>query len=245
MTHPGRAVLALACALGLGGCAAPAALQPAAAPPVATQLPASPPESPVATGRDTTPSPEALAVLATIPEPVPAAAPASPAGSVRGAPRSMPVPPPEPDTLARAIESSLVAADTVVTADTSSVPVPVPTRPLGADEPRHLPAPALPESTATAAPPAAPAAVAPPTPSAPDTCWRVQVGAPAERARGRVLRDAAQSLLLVPMIVDHEAGRWKVRSRDCLPRPVAETLRDRAIASGFQGVFLVRFVEPR
>jgi len=40
--------------------------------------------------------------------------------------------------------------------------------------------------------------------------------------------------------VDHEAGRYKVRSRDCLTRAAAEKLRARANDSGFQGAFLVR-----
>jgi hypothetical protein len=71
----------------------------------------------------------------------------------------------------------------------------------------------------------------------------VQVGAPAQAARARSLRAAAQSLLLAPMVELHEGNRWKVRSRECFGRAAAESLRDRAIASGFNGVFLVRFIE--
>ena len=140
------------------------------------------------------------------------------------------------------------------------MPVPTATTPLGAATTLPVspvssvsppPAAALPVSP----PPAAPAkpASARPAPAAPvvaplasaesDTCWRVQVGAPAERARGTMLRDASQSQLLVPMIVDREAGRFKVRTRDCLGRKAAESVRDRAVASGFKGVFLVRYVE--
>jgi hypothetical protein len=36
-----------------------------------------------------------------------------------------------------------------------------------------------------------------------------------------------------------------VRSRDCVSRAAAESLRDRAVATGFRGVFLVRYVERR
>jgi hypothetical protein len=36
-----------------------------------------------------------------------------------------------------------------------------------------------------------------------------------------------------------------VRTRECYSRTAAESLRDRATASGFKGVFLVRYVEHR
>ena len=58
------------------------------------------------------------------------------------------------------------------------------------------------------------------------------------------MQSAAQSLLLVPMTIFTEAGRFKVRSTECLGRAAAESLRDRAVASGFTGVFLVRSTEP-
>lgn len=63
--------------------------------------------------------------------------------------------------------------------------------------------------------------------------------APLERAEAESKRAAAESVLLVPMVVELEAGRWKVRSRDCFDRPTADRTRDRALASGFDGAFLV------
>ena len=77
------------------------------------------------------------------------------------------------------------------------------------------------------------------TPAAPDTCWRVQFGAPFDRLKAKTLRDAAESQLVVPVIVDREGGRFKVRTRDCLERAIAERLRDRAVTAGFAGAFLV------
>ena len=59
------------------------------------------------------------------------------------------------------------------------------------------------------------------------------------------MQSAARSLLLVPMVIVPEAGRFKVRSGPCLQRVAAEALRDRAVASGFRGVFLVRDPGPR
>lgn len=202
------ALLALACAAG--GCAAPArAPVPAPAPPAAAGTPAPvrpAPGAPAAAVVDSAPSAEALAVLATIPEPL---------GGATAMAR--PAPPEAYDTLRAGRD----------------VPVPARTEPLA----RSAPMPEAPPPAAAGAPPAAAA----PAAAAPDTCWRVQVAAPAERERGRSIRDAAESLLMVPMLVDREGGRHKVRTRDCLSRAAAESLRDRALASGFPGVFLVRF----
>lgn len=220
--------------LALAGCAVP---QPA---PVSPAPPGAPPAQKGASAKgapaaattnkvDSLPSPEALAVLATIPEPLGTAAnpaatgggaakPAAAAGAAAGAgaaataPKSIPAP-------AAAFDSLRVDTQS----EGGNVPVPTPTEPLGA---------------AAVAPAVAPVVAA--APAAPDTCWRIQVGAPSERAKGKSLRDAAESLLMVPMIVDHEAGRYKVRSRDCLSHTAAESLRERANASGFKGVFLVR-----
>ena len=244
----GRAFALLLAAAALSGCAAGGAIEPPAGP---VPSPASAAAEPArAAGgeaaRDTTPSPEALAVLATIPEPVPGARDAVAAG--RATPRPVAVgatlPAPAPDSLARTMETRLVATSdsSSAPADSGLVPVPAPTTPLGVGTAERVPPPALPEPPPAAA---TPAASATPATAGPDTCWRVQIGAPAERPRGRVLRDASQSLLLVPMSMDHEGGRWKVRTRDCLQRAAAQGLRDRAIVSGFKGVFLVRVVERR
>ncbi|MCC6349774.1 MAG: hypothetical protein IT347_09315 [Candidatus Eisenbacteria bacterium] len=195
-------------ALAIAGCAVPVpAPRPVPAPP-SPQAPASPPVV-VRTGAgpaapDSTPSPEALAVLATIPEPL-------------GGATTAPAPPAAYDSL----RSSPSDRD---------VPVPARTQPLL--PPGPLPAAPPPPSDAPAA---APTVAAPP-----DTCWRVQVAAPADREKGKSVRDAAESLLMIPMIVDREGGRFKVRTRDCLSREAAASLRDRATASGFKGVFLVR-----
>ncbi|MEO5987872.1 MAG: hypothetical protein ABIU54_06825 [Candidatus Eisenbacteria bacterium] len=110
------------------------------------------------------------------------------------------------------------------------VPVPVSTRPLGV-----TPAP----DPVTPPPPAAPIA------AEPDTCWRIQVAAPLERAKAVSMQAAARSLLLVPMVIVQDAGRYKVRTEQCLPRGAADALRDRAVASGFSGVFLVREQRPQ
>ena len=178
-------------------------------------------------------------MLATIPEPLgptaPAAAPAggnaakkgavatgAAAGVAAAAPKSVPAPPETFDSLRVDTQS----------APSGDVPVPSPTEPLA-------PVAIAPAVAAPVAPPAAT------VPAVPDTCWRVQIGAPAEREKGKSLRDAAESLLMVPMIVDREGGRFKVRSRDCMSRTSAESLRERATATGFKGVFLVHLPGTR
>lgn len=205
-----RAASLAALALAAAGCAAPLSppvLTPA--PPAAVVAPPRPSPAPAAAVRDSSPTPEALAVLASIPEPL------------GGLPATVrPNPPETPDTP----RTEPPARD---------VPVPARTEPLGAPQP-------LPAAEPPPVAPVAPVAPAVAAPAAPDTCWRVQVAAPADREKGKAVRDAAESLLMVPMIVDREGGRFKVRSRDCLSRRAAESLRDRAAQSGFPGVFLVR-----
>ncbi len=202
--------------------------------PVAAPPPAAAPHwlavrvTPAAAAVDSTPSPAALAVLAGIPEPLGPGA--TPAPATRPARPATPAKPAEP--VVQVAPEAAFDTRTEVPAS-GDVPVPAPTRPLGA--PTVAPPVAPPVAAPVVAPVAPPAASAPP-----DTCWRVQVAAPADRAKGKSMRDAAESLLLVPMIVDREGGRFKVRSRDCLSRTAAESLRDRAVASGFKGVFLVK-----
>jgi len=219
------ALLVLALALPAAGCAPMNEPQPSAPPPAS---PVATPAAPAGAARDSSPSPEALAVLATIPEPLGT----TPAGGVRTLPEAR-----APQAAASADSTAPRDSSAVETSpvDTASVPVPVPARttPLGEAGTAQPAAP----------PPPLPAPPPPATPSprvAPDTCWRVQLGAPAERAKGTALRTASQSLLMVPMSVVHEGARWKVRTRDCLDRAAAESLRARALASGFRGVFLVR-----
>lgn len=248
-------VVAAALALAaLAGCAglmpdttvhpAPAAV-PTPAPQAAADTSAAPPHTPVPVGTtasggtitstgvtpavvDSGPSREATEVLRSIPEPLPAGerVPA-PAGST-------------PAGAGAAADSGAGGR--------ADVPVPTPTPVLGqGPEGRsslELPdslfeqAPAAPESAAAA--PESAAAVPESTAAAPDTCWRVQVAAPSERDQAETLRQAAQSQLLTPMVVDPEAGRFKVRTRDCLGRAPAEALRRRAVESGFDGAFLLR-----
>lgn len=205
---------------------APQPVQPAASSPDPT-----PGRPPVRVVVDSLPSREALAVLASIPEPLALAQRVDPPARVPTpvvtppiAPVPTPVPPnpgvsmPAPDSAADSLRISI-----------ESIPTPPTSRPLGAvpiaDPVVLVPQPerALPAASAVA-----------------DTCWRLQVAAPSERAKAVSMQQAAKSLLLVPMRIVPEAGRFKVRSEECLSRPAADALRERAIASGFTGVFLVR-----
>jgi hypothetical protein len=74
-------------------------------------------------------------------------------------------------------------------------------------------------------------------PATADTCWRIQIGAPADRAKAQSLERAAQSLLLIPMVIEPEKKLFKVRTRDCWDRAASDRIRERAIASGFVGSF--------
>ena len=192
---------------------------------------------PVAAAIDSTPSPEAAAVLRTIPEPI---AP----GEAVAAPPVEPADSAAIDTLGSAAEPDTVGGD---------VPVPSPTYALGQTPPAADSVSATPDGTPSqvvepAPPPeTAPANPAPPPPSSPpggappaaaDTCWRVQVGAPADRAKANALERAAASQLLVEMVVEPEKRLYKVRTRGCWDRATADQVRRRAIASGFGGAFL-------
>lgn len=178
---------------------------------------------------DSLPSDDARAVLRTIPEPLPPGE-VVPADSSAFAPVAPAFP--APDTSA---------------ADTSGVPTPALTAPLGerpegprravldtaATEPAATPPSSAPPASTPAAPPAAITAPA-------DTCWRVQVAAYNERPVAESHRVAAASQLLVPMAIENENGRLKIRTSDCLTRSAAESLRRRAYDSGFPGAFLLR-----
>ena len=126
--------------------------------------------------------------------------------------------------------------------------MPSPTLPLGNDSAGTLHMP----DTLTAPPPTTPATTPPPMtvepakPSAPASdkppageCWRLQVAAPLEKAKAESRRAAAQSLLLVPMVIEFEKDLYKVRTHDCMTNAAAESLKKRAEDSGFDGSFVL------
>lgn len=192
---------------------------------------------------DSLPSADAKNVLRTIPEPLTPDEEGTPPDSL------IPAPPvyASPDTTA---------------ADTSGVPTPAETAPLGetagaASSVFSDSLGAVPGSGAASAPPpatpgpgAAPAPAAPPAstaggraanPAAADTCWRLQLAAPLARPEAEAKRQAAESQLLVKFTIEVEQGRNKVRTLDCLNREMGEALKARALLSGFDGAFLLRF----
>ncbi len=187
--------------------------------------------APGAVAQDSLPSSEAVAVLQSIPEPLPpeerVPAPARPAtGIVVGGGDST--------TAAqdRARAESASGAEGGADSTRGEVPVPAPTEPLG-DRPgtlERLTAPDTVHRAAAGAPPM-------PAPAVPDTCWRVQIAAPAERGRAERLRDAAASQLLIAVVIERERGRFKIRTRECMSREAADQLKQRAVATGFRGVF--------
>lgn len=122
------------------------------------------------------------------------------------------VPPPAP---APAPDTSAAEGD---------VPTPAPTRPMG---------------DADGAPSTPPIEEAPPaaTQARPDTCWRVQIGAPATPEEAEQKRQAAESLLMTAFVVELDRGLYKVRTRECVARATALAVRDRALDSGFAGTF--------
>lgn len=220
------------------------------------------------TPADTTPSKDAVQVLATIPEPIPETERVPPPDSApTGSSGAAGV------AAGAAVGGAAVAlgADsTAAPADTSdAIPVPAPTYALGLEPPKPPDTTAVDTTAGGAAPHAvaaagagaaagaasggtgATAAGAKPTGapagllagSPPDTCWRVQIGAPDEKEKGEGLRSAAESLLLVPMVVEAEGGLFKVRTRDCMSRSAGDAVRHRALDTGFQGAF--RFAGKR
>jgi len=204
--------------------------------------------TPVPAVVDSQPSAEALTVLRTIPDPLRAGERVQPPKgyeSFGGQGAAKPT----------GAMADTAAADTAVAgpaAETDSdAPVPSPTEPLG-DRPALAVGSGLPDSlltprSAAASPSAADSSATSGRPArgsaARDTCWRVQIGAPPDTARARALRAAAESQLLVPMVIERERGLYKVRTRDCFSASGSERFRRRALAAGFAGVF--RFVEKR
>jgi SPOR domain len=195
-----------------------AATTPTAGPAHPTTAPA-----PQAAAIDSGPSPDAIAVLQTIPEPL------KPGERVPPADRPAAVP----------MDST---AQTPADTSHDNVPVPAPTSALGERPSGTASTPPVTPPPAAAAAPAymtGPKVNAPP----PDTCWRVQVGAPTEEEKAKAVRDAAISQLLIPMVIEPEKGLFKVRTRDCMSGATADALKKRAATSGFEGAF--RFIGAR
>ena len=212
------------------GCAPLPPLEGQAPPPAASTPPRSttPVPAPVAVAApiDSTPSPAALEVLGSIPEPL------------RAEDR---IAAPEHATPAPADTPAVTADSTAADTGGADVPTPEPTLPLG--ERRHAvtdstAAPAEPPQQASPAPQQTPPPAAHPTQDTGE-CWRVQILAPLKQAEAEQARSTASSLLLVPLVIEHEGVRYKVRTKDCQTRAAAELLRKRAIDSGFAMAFCV------
>jgi molybdopterin-guanine dinucleotide biosynthesis protein A/cell division septation protein DedD len=227
--------------LGLAaGCAGLAPLRPpasaAAADPAASGAAATGASMPA--GTDSAPSSEALAVLGTIPEPLsPAERVPPPAEAAQAARQAGPTNAADTSAAAPADTSAAARADTAAAPpDTASaeVPVPVPTVPLG--ERQGAAGQALPESVLVPSAPPPPAAAG----AKPDTCWRLQIGAPPEQAKAEALQGVASSQLLTAFVIELEKKRYKVRTRDCMERDAVVALRARAQRSGFQGTFVIK-----
>lgn len=222
---PGAMLFALLVAmLSLAACApmapkAPPTTRPGAPVPGTTQRP--PATTPTRAAVDSTPSADALAVLGTIPEPLGA--------DERVPPPDVPVP----------AGTSAPAPTGSGSVDPGSGAIPVPaTVPVLGERTNPALDPNAADSTGADTTVSRPPASATPKPSTPTgPCWRVQLAAPtnAEEAEGR--RKAAESLLLVPMVIETERGLHKVRTRDCYARDAADRLRERAVQSGFDGAF--------
>jgi hypothetical protein len=204
---------------------------------------------PSAAAVDSGPSPDANAVLATIPEPLAQGQKVAPATPAPGeSPARAPIPATAAGggaalaagaaTGAHDTASVPGAVDTavIVPADTvrADVPVPAPTQPL-------KPAPTIAAGAliATQAPPPPPAPEKT-APAEPDTCWRLQVGAPGTKDEAEKMRKAAASQLLVPFVVEYEKQRYKIRTQDCLDATAVEAMRQRAKLAGFPEAFRVR-----
>ncbi len=212
---------------GVTGCAP----LPAPTPTSQGGPPAGQPATPRATVVDTVPSRDAQAVLAAIPDPL---APGE----------RVPAPdhPPARQAPGTAEDSTLVPTPSEPDSGNPQAPVPSPTSTLG-----ERPAPTvLPADTTVAPSSPAPTSSSPPpsSPAAGDTCWRVQIAAPADKAKADRYREAAESQLIVPFVVEREAGLYKVRTRDCTTRNAADVLKRRAVDAGFTGVFRF-FTKPR
>lgn len=223
MSRSGRVAVAGACFALAAGCA----LAPVEGPPLGGLMPVNTPAPPRDTVRAAAATPAAPAGVPVPPSFVPPDSAPSPEA------REVLATLPDPLRPEERVPPPVVAAPDSAAPGSASgeVPVPAPTAPLGD---RAVPDV---EGGAAAPPPAAGA-----TPSRPDTCWRVQVGAPATAEEAEQRRAAAQSLLVVGFTVEAGGGLFKVRTRECVPRGTALALRDRAIDSGFAGAFPIAIV---
>lgn len=198
--------------------------------------------APAAVVRDSTPSADAVRVLATIAEPLSpsqrVSAPQRPGGTI-----TVPAPEAAYDTLRVQREPEPEAEN-----GDAAVPVPSPTQPLGNNPSGGLTMPdtlTLPPPAASrpgTAPPLSTGAASTPGAAAKPAsgeCWRLQVSAPEEKDMAESRQAAAQSLLLVPMVIEFEKGLHKVRTRDCMTREAADAVRKRAEDSGFAGSFVL------
>jgi hypothetical protein len=222
-----HATLALL-AFGLGGCAslAPTLTPPASAPaptpvPAAATAPGAPAALPADTARVTR---------------------ADTTARINGFVPADSLPSPEAQRVLGTLPEPVPAAERAPgPADSTAIPTPSPTQPLG-DKPGSLELMLTPDSTLTLPPP--------PRASAADSarthassgsgpCYKLQVGAPSESAKAAQLRLAATSQLELEFDILKIRGLYKVRSRDCLSRGSVDRLRERALAAGFHGVFAV------
>ena len=204
----------------LDGCAArPVAAPPAPrpAPPAATAPAARPAENPPSGTQVGTTASGGSITIRQAPAPVTSVVDSTPSEEALAVLRTIPEP--------------LGATDPP---DTVRVPVPEPTQPLG-DRPGRRPISAPPESLAAPIVPPQDATAAATVPA--DSCWRVQILAPPERERADRMAGAARSQLLLPFVIEHEGGLFKVRVRDCLSAAAANDVRRRAVQSGFEGAF--------
>lgn len=192
---------------------------------------------------DSLPSAQALQVLGRIPEPLTAEQQTS--APARRPALTTPVAGRNTVATERLVNGTALAAASTVSPPSASrdsartsesgadVPVPAPTQPI-----------VVPVSSTLVMPDTLPAAPVRTTPTldAPTVAsgtWCVQVAAPEDMAKAESRRDAAQSLLLLPFVIETEKGLHKVRTRDAWTREAADAIRQRAIGSGFEGVFLV------
>lgn len=212
-----KALALAAAALALVGCA----LTPVEGPPIGGLMPSSSNNA----GRRPDSSAQVPTPGAVTPRIVPADS--TPSADAREVLATIPDPlppgervPPPPDR----------SADTLAAPADANVPVPEPTPVL--NQPPPPPIEVVPP--ASGAPPAAPAR--------PDTCWRLQVGAPETAEEAEQRRSAAESLLMSAFVVQAESGLFKVRTRECVSRSAALALRDRALGAGFAGAFPIAIV---
>jgi hypothetical protein len=192
---------------------------------------------PAAAVVDSGPSAEAVAVLATIPEPIPAADRVPPPDHVMRDYPLVPAGVAAGGIAATSAGSSAAPTPGSAPADAAPIPVPAAVVPLGQRERRT----AVSDSAMRAAMGDTVAA----KPVHPDSCWRVQFAAPVDEAHAEQLRGAAESLLLLPIVVEREEPYYKVRTRDCMSGQAADRTRRRADQSGFAGAFRFRQVPKR